>query len=564
MQIMCKILNKCFFSSCHIPEQGHQMSSVSDKCQNQQSWNEMELKLPKVEILSDSDSLQELPPEMPPSTLQNHEISTVYSHQEGRNSDYGPMSFNQNQYTNFSSFTNTLYPTAQEFNQINVPLDATFQNEEKVFNFPNLPNQEQMRRQGLFNNSHDLLTSENKIINGDTDDDEPLIWEPEMPAEHDYIDPQGQPIGTGLEAVLPGSDLYYEIVQTHENLTFPNASVNATQSRLQFLEKLKTKMQNKIAYYDKNKLTVKCSNNSDEKRVWDKQHFCMYCRRGSTNLAKHILHCHKNEEEVISILQCNLRSKQRVYLLDKLRFIGDYMHNMDVLKKEAGVIIAWRSPPDPVPVSNFVPCQHCLAFFQRKDLLRHDRTCKFRPRHRDNQINLKDLLSQSSLLLPVSYRIQRQMANEVLTVLPDDPLSQVVKNDDLILKFGSKLYQQVSHVPNCSEMVCESMRELSQLVIDIQSKDPSVDSLSDCISPERFSFVVSCVRGVCNKKKPGQVSGMVSEHMLRLGRMLSKCALILKSDAIINRQLDRRESAENFHWLCEIEWGQRSQSFLLN
>ena len=43
------------------------------------------------------------------------------------------------------------------------------------------------------------------------------------------------------------------------------------------------------------KVTVQCSNNMKDKRLWDKVHFCYYCGLSSTNISKHYLGPHKSE-----------------------------------------------------------------------------------------------------------------------------------------------------------------------------------------------------------------------------------------------------------------------------
>jgi len=49
------------------------------------------------------------------------------------------------------------------------------------------------------------------------------------------------------------------------------------------------------------KMYVKWSANTHRKRVFDKQHYCLYCNKANTNLSKHMLNKQKNEERIEEI-----------------------------------------------------------------------------------------------------------------------------------------------------------------------------------------------------------------------------------------------------------------------
>jgi hypothetical protein len=45
----------------------------------------------------------------------------------------------------------------------------------------------------------------------------------------------------------------------------------------------------------KEKMYVKWSSDHNGKRVFDKKHYCLFCRKASTNLTKHLLNSHKRK-----------------------------------------------------------------------------------------------------------------------------------------------------------------------------------------------------------------------------------------------------------------------------
>lgn len=69
---------------------------------------------------------------------------------------------------------------------------------------------------------------------------------------------------------------------------------------------------------------------SDEKRRWNKKHYCVFCRRPQVKIARHLLRKHADEEDVAAANELPAGSKQRHLLLDHLRCKGNYLHNIEV------------------------------------------------------------------------------------------------------------------------------------------------------------------------------------------------------------------------------------------
>lgn len=138
---------------------------------------------------------------------------------------------------------------------------------------------------------------------------------------------------------------------------------------------------------------------SDEKRRWNKKHYCVFCRRPQVKIARHLLRKHADEEDVAAANELPAGSKQRHLLLDHLRCKGNYLHNIEVgglrpsrgpgvadvhlllsvlqvIRKGSGEIIPWRLPSEDVDARNYLPCPLCLGFFLRADLWKHQVSCR--------------------------------------------------------------------------------------------------------------------------------------------------------------------------------------------
>lgn len=112
-------------------------------------------------------------------------------------------------------------------------------------------------------------------------------------------------------------------------------------------------------------VSVKRSKKLNLKRVSDKGAFSTFCFVISTNLSKHLLSKHSCEAEIQKIMSLPKGCKDRLYLIEKLRNLGNYQNNCKVLKEGNGVIIPYRCPAEDANVSSndYGPCNFCLGLF---------------------------------------------------------------------------------------------------------------------------------------------------------------------------------------------------------
>ena len=161
---------------------------------------------------------------------------------------------------------------------------------------------------------------------------------------------------------------------------------------------------------------VKRSSNDAGKRVWDKEHACMYCSKTFTYITKHYFRKHKTEKDVIEIKSQPLGSKQRAKLLLLLRNKGDFNYSHEALRTNSGRVIPVRRPVRGKPEHDMVPCEHCFGMFNKHALWRHDKTCRLKPAGcgSDAPSKRRRLVAASSMLLPATQGIHEGLRKNVL------------------------------------------------------------------------------------------------------------------------------------------------------
>ena len=75
----------------------------------------------------------------------------------------------------------------------------------------------------------------------------------------------------------------------------------------------------------------------DGRRVYNKKHFCFYCSKPQAKISRHLMTSHKNEAEILALEE--MKGKARDAHLDKLRNLGNHIHNVEVLKEKKGLFI---------------------------------------------------------------------------------------------------------------------------------------------------------------------------------------------------------------------------------
>jgi len=336
-------------------------------------------------------------------------------------------------------------------------------------------------------------------------------------------------------------------------LAYPNLSVFLEQDDGQCdnSQQPMTDKNDEVGSSEQPKIYVKCSNNVNGKRVFDKKHYCLFCDRSSTNLTKHLLNVHDSEKFFQDVLRMPKNSKERKHMLEQIRNMGDYKHNCDVRSKGEGEIIPWRSPPEPVPASDFVPCPDCFAFFQHTHLWRHHRECTFCTRA-GRQHAFRSLKVEAELLLPSNKEMSRRL-REIMASMRKDQFSLIMKNDTTIIKYGEKLVQKYGHLQHLHQHIGCKMRELARLLVAAREHDQNVTWLADLLCPGKFDGVVRAVKSLCGFSDESKQYNIPS-LALKIGHSLKKCCAIIICASIKHCDEQKRKSADDFMYLCEKEW----------
>lgn len=306
-------------------------------------------------------------------------------------------------------------------------------------------------------------------------------------------------------------------------------------------------------------LSTKPSTTDDEKKEPCKKHFCFYCKMAFTQLEKHLEKKHSEETDVAHAIHFPKGSKVRQSLLDQIRNKGDYEHNCQVVKSGEGEIVTKKQVKNPsVSVRDFLPCQHCFAFYRKTDLWRHERSCKVRKgdQKSSERTEKSGVHSAASRLLPMSEFLT-EGCKEIIHIMHQDDISKHIRNDPLICKYGNALSAKYDHDKSQFAYIAQKMRELGRFVLAVNELDKSVKYLHEVCIPSRFELAVEGAKKVSGFDPSSSKFKTVS-LVSKIGYSLKRAAEIAFGESRMTEDSETESEVKKFIHLLDTKW---SQSF---
>jgi hypothetical protein len=229
-------------------------------------------------------------------------------------------------------------------------------------------------------------------------------------------------------------------------------------------------------------------------------------------------------------------------------------------------LIVGRRCDRKVAVSDYLPCIYCKTFYLSHDLSRHAKNCKFEPNHEAanaDEVAIKGLVSQSRMLLEGAvkqkYRpTSEKFREEILETMRCDNSTDIVKQDELIIKFGSSLHSRLGR--NRCHDISQRMRQLARLVQEVNRMHHDERgrniSLEQCLTGEMFDQVLEATKSLCVQfeDSSGRVMFRSPNLGLKLGHTLVKCCHLKLGLALRASNSSMHSETKAFLQLHKADW----------
>ena len=260
---------------------------------------------------------------------------------------------------------------------------------------------------------------------------------------------------------------------------------------------------------------------------------------------------HKDEEEILQLAnETDPKKKDLIY--EKVRNIGNHLHNVDVIKTGKGQLCVAYRPRGELTVrgADYGPCLFCFVYFPKKELWRHNNSCKFSTKQKHKR---RSLATSSRMLLPNDEGASVTLL-AVTSGMKGDTVTRIIKSDPTILAYGEKLCTKHGHDNDKHNYIRQKLREIGRLVQELrrESKEDS-KQLEDFIFPANFKLITKCCKLVSGYDAKSNTYATPS-LALKIGHSLQKCLKLLIGKGIETENRDLQCRAEELSKLFEINW----------
>lgn len=297
--------------------------------------------------------------------------------------------------------------------------------------------------------------------------------------------------------------------------------------------------------------TTKLLMEDEEKREPSKKHFCLYCKMAFSQLEKHLEKRHAEETDVAHAIHFPKGSKVRQSLLDQIRSKGEYAQKCEVVRGAVGDIAAKQAKTPNVSVRDSLPCQHCLAFYRNTDLWKHEQSCQ--ARKGSSETTGKSGGTGAAARVPPDPESLTEGCREIINTMNQDEVSQQIRNDPLICKYGNSLSVKYDCDKSQFAHIAQRMRELGRFVLAVNELDNSVKYLHEICVPSRFELAVE------GAKKMGALDQASSQFktvplVSKIGSALKRAAEIAFGDSRMMEDSETENKLKKFLHLLDTKW----------
>ncbi|XP_038862974.1 uncharacterized protein LOC120058409 isoform X1 [Salvelinus namaycush] len=303
------------------------------------------------------------------------------------------------------------------------------------------------------------------------------------------------------------------------------------------------------------KMTVSaCSTiEDDDKGKLDKKYFCLYCNEPHHKIARHLERMHAEEAAVAHAISFPELSKIRSLLLDQLRNKGNDQHNLEILQCGDEVVTKEIPSYSGASVRDYLPCQHCVAFFNKIDLWKHESSCNARKGQDETRGGKRvRIQAASSQLVPLPV-YSTGGCEEIIHNMNQDDISCHIKNDPLICKYGNALSAKHGHAKSQFTYIGSKMRELARFVLNVNEMDCDVQYLHEVCVPSKFKLAVHAARKMSGHD-PASDRYKTPSLALKIGYSLKRATEIAFGESRMTEDREAEEQAKRFIELLENDW----------
>jgi hypothetical protein len=237
-----------------------------------------------------------------------------------------------------------------------------------------------------------------------------------------------------------------------------------------------------------------------------------------------------------------------------LRKRGNEAHNNKVLEEKKGILRPVRRSRDTKVAESYLPCLSCRGLYLKDELLRHRLFCKAVPPADNTTLNRRYARASAQVAMFGPTTISREFREVVLERMVDDKVHRVILQDNIILRFGQKLFDGGEGIRTSVQSTKNNMRECARLLIEVRKLSSSVRDFQALLCVENWDLLVRATTNVASINRGVVSSNSTPSLALRLGYHISKIADMIEADCLKEKREEAEKKIARFRRLKNLSW----------
>ena len=255
-----------------------------------------------------------------------------------------------------------------------------------------------------------------------------------------------------------------------------------------------------------------------------------------TQLARHLVRIHKNEDEVKQAMR--LPRRDRLQRFNNIKKKGILSYNIG-LKNEGKELLCERRQGSE---RGLAMCLGCKGFYSKRRIGKHRKSCK-------QNLGVNQGTLCSSFVTEASVMNADEFEIEIVQKFKDDIPGNLCKKDPTIIKLGRKLWAKSARKER--RIIMNDMRLFGRLLLEVQ-KVAHDDNLTgaDLLDRVNFEHLSKAITNLTSNEHGHLKAGL----KLAIGYILKKSIKVMKGHYIQENKMKESEEVDRFSALLELNW----------
>lgn len=279
-----------------------------------------------------------------------------------------------------------------------------------------------------------------------------------------------------------------------------------------------------------------------------KKHFCFYCKKFHTQIARHLEMKHALEEDVQEFMSYKKGSSERKRAISVIRKKGDFELLVKKNLNKGKIVVPVRRPvdKDKCLATKFAVCPACKGLYTKNNIRHHIAKC---PQHENN--SSRGIMTNFRIAVGrVHQKACIVLRQEVIPHMAEDDVVRCIRFDLALILYGNELClrhrKEYRH-----KLIRSNLRLCGRFLLFLQNKNSKITDFASLYDPVHYHFLIDSIdefAGMNKRTGHYKIAGNATE----ITKHIKKIGELLQAEYIIENDVEKKTKVDNFLSLCKL------------